>query len=96
MVKPQCDHPIYSGHFPDNPITPGVCLVQLAKELASHCWKLPLEIKGIKMVKFLNMLVPDENVTATCLLRYDSLTGTLQAEIRNSEMVYAKMTLLLK
>lgn len=25
-------HDIYKGHFPGNPITPGVCLTQMVKE----------------------------------------------------------------
>ena len=26
------DHPIYHAHFPGNPITPGVCIVQIVGE----------------------------------------------------------------
>ena len=26
-------HPIFAGHFPGNPITPGVCMLQIIKEL---------------------------------------------------------------
>ena len=27
------EHPIYKGHFPQIPIAPGVCLVQIIKEI---------------------------------------------------------------
>ena len=30
------DHYIYSVHFPGNPVTPGVCLLQMAAELLEH------------------------------------------------------------
>ena len=27
------DHEVYKGHFPGNPVVPGVCLTQLIKEV---------------------------------------------------------------
>jgi 3-hydroxyacyl-[acyl-carrier-protein] dehydratase len=29
------EHPIFEGHFPEVPILPGVCMIQLIKELVS-------------------------------------------------------------
>lgn len=29
-------HPIYQAHFPGNPITPGVCIIQMAGELIAE------------------------------------------------------------
>jgi len=29
------EHPIYKAHFPDNPITPAVCFVQIAQDIVS-------------------------------------------------------------
>jgi 3-hydroxyacyl-[acyl-carrier-protein] dehydratase len=28
------DHTVYQGHFPEHPVVPGVCLLQLIKEWA--------------------------------------------------------------
>ncbi|MBQ0740088.1 3-hydroxyacyl-ACP dehydratase, partial [Aquimarina celericrescens] len=28
------NHKIFKGHFPGNPVTPGVCMIQIIKELA--------------------------------------------------------------
>jgi len=30
------DHEVFRGHFPDNPILPGVCTVQIIKELMTR------------------------------------------------------------
>lgn len=30
------EHPIYAAHFPGQPLTPGVCFVQIAFELLEH------------------------------------------------------------
>ena len=27
------EHPIFKGHFPNNPVTPGVCMMQIVKNL---------------------------------------------------------------
>lgn len=57
---------IYQAHFPGEPITPGVCIVQIGKELVedllteqtSH--SQPLEIIKVKNVKFLSVISPNE------------------------------------
>ena len=32
-IKLNKDHDIYNGHFPNNPITPGVIIIQIIKEI---------------------------------------------------------------
>jgi 3-hydroxyacyl-[acyl-carrier-protein] dehydratase len=32
-IKLNPEHEIFTGHFPDNPILPGVCVVQMIKEI---------------------------------------------------------------
>lgn len=54
------EHFIYKAHFPGNPITPGVCILQMATELLSLAVGKPLEIQSVKNVKFLQILVPGE------------------------------------
>lgn len=49
---------IYQAHFPGEPITPGVCIVQTAKELTEEHLQRPLTIKVVKNVKFLSVLSP--------------------------------------
>lgn len=55
-LNPECF--IYKAHFPGNPITPGVCIVQTARELLEDLTSLKLEISEVKDVKFLNILSP--------------------------------------
>lgn len=53
-------HFIYKAHFPDNPITPGVCIIQMATELLEQALGWELEIDVIHNVKFLSLLIPKE------------------------------------
>ncbi|MDR0687138.1 MAG: beta-hydroxyacyl-ACP dehydratase [Prevotellaceae bacterium] len=52
------EHFIYRAHFPGNPITPGVCIIQLCKELMELRVKKPLFLKKILNVKFLSVVDP--------------------------------------
>lgn len=52
------EHEIYKAHFPGQPITPGVCLLQIAKELLEDFSNLTFEISHIKNVKFLSIVSP--------------------------------------
>ena len=49
---------IYKAHFPNEPITPGVCIIQIAKELLEDYAQKHYTIKAIKNVKFLNVISP--------------------------------------
>ena len=40
-------HFIYQAHFPDEPITPGVCIIQIAKELLEEHLGIGLEIQKV-------------------------------------------------
>ncbi|MDD4142453.1 MAG: hydroxymyristoyl-ACP dehydratase, partial [Bacteroidales bacterium] len=55
------DHDIFKGHFPGEPITPGVCIVKTALELANIAFKNKYQIKTAKNIKFLNIISPVDN-----------------------------------
>ena len=52
------DHFIYKAHFPENPITPGVCIIQFCKELLEYRLEKSLSLKKIVNVKFLSIINP--------------------------------------
>ena len=58
VVSLMGDHPIYSGHFPGNPVVPGVCQVQMVKELVEKAVKHPLNLTESDNIKFLSMINP--------------------------------------
>lgn len=49
---------IYKAHFPNNPITPGVIIVDTACRLLGKLTNRQLEISEVKNAKFLNVLSP--------------------------------------
>jgi 3-hydroxyacyl-[acyl-carrier-protein] dehydratase len=74
-------HDIYNGHFPGNPITPGVCLTQMVKETVEHITDKKLQMLKGDNLKFTAILNPNENprVTMTVGIR-DKEPGVLQAD----------------
>ena len=79
------NHFIYQAHFPGEPITPGVCIIQIAKELLEEHLNQKFNIKMIKNVKFLNVISPVERPQITYVfekMTVDDTTKTCQAQVQ--------------
>ncbi len=100
------DHVIYGAHFPEDPITPGVCILQIGLELLGRALGRPLELCRVKNVKFLSILRPD-GVPVTVSIRKiteeddrsipeDDSGGTVSAQLEFSASgaAVAKMSLI--
>jgi 3-hydroxyacyl-[acyl-carrier-protein] dehydratase len=59
-IKLNPDHPVYGGHFPGNPVVPGVCQVQMIKELTSVILEKEVILSQSDNIKFLSMIRPEE------------------------------------
>lgn len=55
-------HPIYNGHFPGNPISPGVCSIEMIKECAEDALNKRLCIKSVNVCRFISLLTPQKGV----------------------------------
>ena len=53
-------HFIFAAHFPGDPVTPGVCLIQMGRELVEDFIGRQLSLKMLKNVKFLSVVSPVE------------------------------------
>jgi 3-hydroxyacyl-[acyl-carrier-protein] dehydratase len=74
-------HEVYKGHFPGNPIAPGVCLTQMVKETVEHITKKHLTMVTGDNLKFMAILNPE--VTPKVVMTLSIKTkedGNLQAD----------------
>lgn len=55
------DHGIFKGHFPGNPIMPGVCMIQIIKELTEEAVDKTLFLSVSSNIKFMAIINPDLN-----------------------------------
>lgn len=53
-------HALYQGHFPGQPVLPGVCTLQIIKESAEQIVNRPLQYAQIASSKFLSAVNPLE------------------------------------
>jgi len=51
-------HPIFDGHFPGNPVVPGVCQIEIIREIAMEILKKPVLLCKSDNIKFLSMINP--------------------------------------
>lgn len=54
-------HEIFNGHFPGNPVMPGVCMMQIIKELTERAIGSGLILSTMSNVKFMALINPDVN-----------------------------------
>lgn len=96
-IRLDAEHFIYKAHFPGEPITPGVCIMQIALELMEIAAEKKSEVKCVKNVKFLRIISPQE-VTEVCYtlqkLTCEENTVKCQITVSASEDVYAKLSLI--
>ncbi len=90
------ESPVYAGHFPGYPITPGVCLVEIALELiaemagqAGHDGKVRLV--AAKNIKFTSPIIPTPGTELRFNLGGEGSERTV--EILSGETLCAKMSL---
>ncbi|MES2748200.1 MAG: 3-hydroxyacyl-ACP dehydratase [Bacteroidota bacterium] len=52
------NHEVFKGHFPGNPIMPGVCMMQIIKELTEQIATTTLVMQSLSNVKFMALINP--------------------------------------
>ncbi len=85
-------HPVFEGHFPGNPVTPGVCMMQIIKELTEEITGFELFLKNASNVKFMALINPEINPE----LRLDLDFIISEEEIKVKNTTYFEETTALK
>ncbi|MCO5268657.1 MAG: 3-hydroxyacyl-ACP dehydratase [Brumimicrobium sp.] len=69
------NHSIFEGHFPGKPIVPGVCMLQIVKEIVSSLVNKNISLKVSKNIKFTALIDPTINSYLRLNLLIDELEG---------------------
>lgn len=86
-------HDVFKGHFPGNPIMPGVCMIQIIKELTAAITKSTLIIQTLSNVKFMALINPE--VTPELRLELE-ITTTEEDLVKVKNTTYFNDTVALK
>ena len=62
------DHEIFKGHFPGHPVMPGVCMIQIIKELTEEVVGKKLFLSVSSNIKFMAIINPDTDPYLTLVL----------------------------
>lgn len=65
------DSPVYAGHFPSNPLTPGVCQVQMLSDVLQEHLGMPLMISAARSIKFTAPHNPEDHTLLDLVIKLD-------------------------
>lgn len=88
------DHAIYSAHFPENPITPGVCLMQIVGEMLEAQYGGTMRLAKVVSVKFRKPVTPD--VSPSFIFNKSSFEDdrlNVGVSVESNGIQYARMSL---
>ena len=65
------NHKIFEGHFPGHPVVPGVCMMQMVKEIIERVIGEKTNLVRAGEMKFLAIIDPKENNMIRATLKYN-------------------------
>ena len=91
-LKLNAGHRIFEGHFPGNPVVPGVCMMQMVKEVLEHIIAAKTRLARAADMKFLAIINPAENGVVELELKFTVEDNQIKAEakIYNAATIFFK------
>ena len=64
---------IFDGHFPNQPVVPGACMLQVVKDVLEGALGSSFQLKKAGNIKFISMIVPSLNDMIQLEISYKSI-----------------------
>jgi 3-hydroxyacyl-[acyl-carrier-protein] dehydratase len=74
------NHEIFEGHFPGNPVMPGVCMIQMIKELTERATEKNLFLSNCSNIKFMAIIDPRKNQLLTLKIDFAEENGIIKVK----------------
>jgi len=71
-IRVPASHPALEGHFPGNPLVPGVVLLELLLEAAAARLARPVHLRALPQAKFMSALRSEESAHGTLEVEHAS------------------------
>ena len=84
------NHAVFRGHFPDRPVMPGVCMIQMMVDAFTQQENEKVELRAASMIKFVNLWLPDQNDEVQMHISYERLGPEIK--IKNCTISTADLT----
>ncbi len=85
-------HDIFNGHFPDNPVVPGVCTIGMLKECFADILNREVKLDYIKECKFLSAIIPTQHksVCSSIVITQNESVTSVIAEVSCGDIKMVK------
>ncbi|KAA2241815.1 3-hydroxyacyl-ACP dehydratase [Chitinophaga agrisoli] len=86
-------HPVFEGHFPGQPVVPGVCMMQTIQESLERCLQCKVQLQKANIMKFLVLIDPVVQPQVNVELKYalqPENTVKVTAAIKHEGTVFMK------
>lgn len=93
VLEINASHQIFEGHFPGNPIVPGVCMMQMVKEVLEQVIGAKTRLLKAGDMKFLAVINPNDNRFVNLDLTYITMDDSnirVDAIIQKDTTVFFK------
>ena len=95
------DSVIYRAHFPERPITPGVCIIQIVTELLAELYPMEFELSTVSNAKYLAVINPNETGELDYVFKKvsfddDKTSVKVNVIVTDSDTVFTKLSLVYK
>jgi len=60
LVELNAKHEVFEGHFPGNPVLPGVCVIDIIKTIVSQVLSCKAKLTHAQNIKYQHPIVPSE------------------------------------
>lgn len=98
-IKINPKHPIFKGHFPEKPIVPGVCIVEICREICEEIYHKRLIISKVRNIKFTQILTPTEYPEVRFSIQHEHIENQeidIQASVKHNDTLFTKIQMTLK
>ncbi|PXX29171.1 3-hydroxyacyl-ACP dehydratase [Arenibacter sp. ARW7G5Y1] len=80
QIKLNPKHEIFKGHFPGKPIMPGVCMIQIIKELTERSLGQDLFLSVASNVKFMAIINPETDPILLIDINLTEMDGMIKVK----------------
>ena len=88
-------HAVFGGHFPGNPVTPGVMQMEVLKELLVQHFACSIDFLEMSSCKFLKVLNPEETPRVMVKVQFEQIQEhnqlKVQATFQANEVIFTKI-----
>jgi len=93
------EHEVYKGHFPGQPVVPGVFQLQIVKEILEESLGQELFMGKVSSAKYLKIITPEKSGKLQITIDYqktDEDAYKVNAIIGSGETIFTKVKMILK